>query len=95
MKAMASPDLPPLYVTDEEICARLGISLKRWGGSLQVLLREGLPPRDPVAGDKRYWPAVKLFFDRRHGISTMPGGMRPDGEENLDAFKHSGKHSGP
>jgi hypothetical protein len=34
----------------------------------------------------RYWPAVKAFFDRRHGLANMLPPPCADGEEDLDAL---------
>jgi hypothetical protein len=61
----------PLFATEEEI-ARLVLGPGRtaeWKGMATVLERKGLPAIDPQAG-RRYWPAVKAFFDRRAGLSA-------------------------
>lgn len=68
-----APD--PLYPTEAQLAARIvgpGL-LKKWTDLAALLEREGLPPIDPVMGG-RYWPAVQVFFDRRHGVggSTAP-----------------------
>lgn len=81
---MPAPD--PLYRTEAEVArAVLGrCSLEEWKGLAIVLEREGLPKVDPEFG-RRYWPAVKAWFDfynrvdriaaappRRAGRETWP-----------------------
>jgi hypothetical protein len=74
----------PLYRTELEIArAVLGrCSLEEWKGLAIVLEREGLPKVDPEFG-KRYWPAVKTWFDfynRVDKIAAVP--PRRKGREN-------------
>jgi hypothetical protein len=54
----------PLYRTEIEVArAVLGrCSLEEWKGLAVVLEREGLPKVVPEFG-RRYWPAVKAWFD--------------------------------
>lgn len=73
-----------LYVSDGEIAALLGIGETKWKANAQVLEHEGLPRRDPLFCHRRYWPAVKAFFDRRNGIGSDYAPRQPDGEENWD-----------
>ncbi|MHA6297836.1 hypothetical protein [Devosia sp. CAU 1758] len=73
-----------LYLSEAAIAQRvLGTgALPRWSGLSVVLEREGLPRVDPLTGC-RYWPAVKAFLDRRHGLGV--GSLLPstaDGAEN-------------
>ena len=46
---------------------------REWKDRVKMLERSGLPQIDPVMGG-RYGPAVKAFFDRRHGLTdkTIP-----------------------
>lgn len=61
----------PLYVTEAEIAALVGMSAKEWEAAALVLERSGLPPRDPLFKNKRYWPACKAFLDRRNDVKAL------------------------
>ena len=56
-----------------------------WRAKAQVLERDGLPRIDPVMGG-RYWPAVRAFWNKRYGLSTVEV-SQPDGGEHLDALR--------
>lgn len=74
-----------LFVSDGELIRRLGIGERTARMAIRALERErGFPRKDPLFGDKRYWPAVQAFLDRRAGISI--GGERPQPQlrENFD-----------
>lgn len=60
----------PLHPTEAEIStAVLGPNrTNEWKALAQVLERDGLPRIDPVIG-RRYFPAVKQYFDRRNRVS--------------------------
>ena len=79
----ADNDNSPLYLSEAAIAQRvLGRDSKvKWAAIAAVWEREGLPRVDPVTG-YRYWPAVRSFLDRRHGLnqSTLPSTV--DGAEN-------------
>jgi len=72
------------FPCEEEIARRLSQNPKDWPAKALVLEREGLPKIDPVL-QGRFWPAVRTFFMRRYGLSTLQP-FNPDGEENLDAL---------
>ncbi|BBF92680.1 hypothetical protein BLTE_13650 [Blastochloris tepida] len=77
------PDLTPLYISDKE-AGLLLLGRKRaseWPAIATVLERSGLPKVDPLMGG-RYWPAVKAWLDRRHGVGSTGGGYAADGQEN-------------
>jgi hypothetical protein len=59
----------PLYATEEQIAEEiLGPgALREWKRAALELEALGMPKVDPVLG-RRYFPAVKAFFDRRHGL---------------------------
>lgn len=59
-----------LYASEEKIARRvLGEGkVKQWASLVPTLEREGLPRVDPLFGG-RFWPAVRAFFERRHGVS--------------------------
>lgn len=55
------------FVREDEIAALCRLSGSAWGIVRQRLERSGFPKPDPVVG--MYWsPAVRAFFDRRHGV---------------------------
>ena len=76
-------DNSPLYLSEAAIAQRvLGGSAKtRWDAIAAVWEREGLPRVDPVTG-YRYWPAVRSFLDRRHGLNQGALPSTVDGAEN-------------
>lgn len=61
-----------LWVTDAEIIRRLGVSEKTGYRAIRSLEKTGLgfPEKQRVWGKKRYWPAVKDFFDRQYGLKS-------------------------
>ena len=69
---------PPLYMSEAQVAAMLGMTPADWKARAAVLAREGLPPVDPLMGG-RYWPAVRRFLDARHGL-VQPLDA-PDGQE--------------
>jgi hypothetical protein len=54
-----------LWVTDAELIRRLGVPKEYARAALQDLDRagSGFPKKQKVWGDRRYWPAVKAYFD--------------------------------
>jgi hypothetical protein len=58
----------PLYLTEGQVAARFEISAAEWKGIAAALEKTGLPMRDPVFGNRRYWPAIMEFLDRRAGM---------------------------
>lgn len=79
-------DTMPLYPDEKRLAAEILPTdrVKEWDGIAAVLERRGLPGIDPLFGG-RYWPAVRAFLDRRHGLSELKPATKPDGEENWDA----------
>jgi hypothetical protein len=73
----------PLY-PDEKAVARavLGSACDaaRWKSVVAMLELEGFPKADPITGH-RYWPAVKAFLDRRHGVNGAAPIPVTDGPE--------------
>lgn len=78
----------PLYPTEDQIAGAVlpPSKAKDWDGIAAVLERRGFPQIDPLLGG-RYWPAVKAFLDRRHGLTDATPANAADGEENWDAPK--------
>jgi hypothetical protein len=79
---MASLFNPPLYPTEAEIARMVlgsGARAAEWQGLATALEMHGLPKISPMTG-RRYWPAVRAFFDNLHGLSAtlpapIPGGL--------------------
>lgn len=64
-----------LWVTDAELIRRVGAPRDK----LRVAIRgwdrnpaSGFPQKQPLFGGRRYWPAVKAFFDRVYGPKMGP-----------------------
>lgn len=74
----------PLF-PDEAVIATavLGNDAALWPSIALSLERKGLPKAHPVVG-KRYWPAVRAWFDKEHGIGRAP--HTPDGDEDHSAW---------
>jgi hypothetical protein len=70
-----------LYVSEEQ-CALLILGMNKdreWRALAKVWEGQGLPAIDPQTG-ARYWPAVRAWLDRRHGLCRDPTSA-PDGVE--------------
>ena len=66
-----------LYVTDAELIRRLGIPEKRGRAILRELATKhlGFPKPQAIADGRRYWPAVKAYFDRMNRVNPQDGGL--------------------
>ena len=75
-------DNMPLYPSETQIArAVLGPERSRtWDGLATVLERHGFPRIDPQFGG-RYWPAVKAYLDRRHGLNETVAIPPTDAEQ--------------
>lgn len=58
-----------LWITDAEMIRRLGIPEKVARPLIKELDRRpsGFPRKQKLCGDRRYWPAVKAYFDKLYG----------------------------
>ena len=64
-----------LWVTDAELIRRIGVPEKTAREALRMAeAKEGFPRKQKMWGDRRYWPAVKAYFDRRFGANVQRGG---------------------
>lgn len=62
-----------LFVSDAEMYRRIGLSHKVLRVAVRELeKRQVFPAKDPLFGNKRYWPAVRAFLDARAGIGSAP-----------------------
>ena len=60
-----------LWVTDAEIIRRIGAPEKIAREAIKMLDRNrasGFPQKQKLWGDRRYWPAVKRYFDKTNGM---------------------------
>ncbi len=58
-----------LYVTDAELIRRMGVPEKIGRAMLQDLAKKsGFPRKQAYASGRRYWPAVKEYFDKLNGL---------------------------
>ena len=67
-----TPSREGLWVTDAEIIRRLGVSEKVGYAALRRLdaTGAGFPPKSKVWGKRRWWPAVKDYFDAKYGLKS-------------------------
>ena len=49
-----------LFVSDVELYRRLGVGPRTGRIAVRSLQHNGFPPKDPLFGNKRYWPAVRV-----------------------------------
>lgn len=71
---MTDDDTQGLWVTDAEIIRRLGAPRDVTRIAIQAFDRDprksGFPQKQELWGHRRYWPAVKDFFDDRYGLKS-------------------------
>lgn len=74
------------FVTDSEIARRWGVGEKTARVAIRALeMYSHFPKRDPLFGNRRFWPAVRAFMLARSGVS-MTGPPEPiDGKEDFNA----------
>lgn len=77
----------PLYPPEDEIARELfgPHRIAAWHVIAKSLEKQGLPAIDPVFG-RRYWPAVKQWLDRRHGVGNLKSPSAVDGKENWECM---------
>jgi hypothetical protein len=66
-----------LFVTDKEMYRRLGVGPKTGRIAARALEPHGFPIKQPLFGNRRYWPAVRLFLDRYYRLVEGPRVDRP------------------
>ncbi len=72
-----------LFVTEAQCADRLGLSLEQFKMALIAATKSGFPMKDPLFADRRYWPAVRAWLDRRYGLGDKdPFFEVPDGKES-------------
>lgn len=72
------------FVSDAEIAKRWRVGERTARIAIRQLERRaGFPKRDPLFGNKRYWPAVRAFLASRYRLNMAHTAI--DGEEKFDA----------
>ena len=62
-------DKQGLWVTDAELIRRLGVPEKKAREAIRMAeAKAGFPKKQKLWGDRRYWPAVKDYFDNLYGV---------------------------
>lgn len=61
-----------LWVTDAELIRRMGVPEKTARETIRLLdaKNQGFPRKQKLWGDRRYWPAVKAYFDKLYGANV-------------------------
>ncbi len=81
-----------LYVTEAECAERIGISTDELKAIVPELTSQGFPMKDPLFNNRRYWPAVRVFLDRRYGMEKDDGMLRaPPGLDEEEPWKKKKK----
>jgi hypothetical protein len=85
-----------LYLSDDALRARIAphVGAVRFAKILVELESVGFPRCDRIF-DGRYWPSVRDWLDRRHGLRQAGAALVPDGEENWDVEARSDAGSDP
>jgi hypothetical protein len=71
----------PLFIADEELPRRLGCPRNVVRDALAMFDRDprsGFPKKEPLWGGRRYWPAVRHYFDRLNGLIDNKKTMRAE-----------------
>jgi hypothetical protein len=73
----ALPALRPqtLFVTDGEMIRRIGVPEKIARAAIRALdenPHSGFPKKSALWGNRRYWPAVEVWFQEQHDLETGP-----------------------
>jgi|GEM_PF-3337770 len=69
-----------LFVTDAEMIRRIGVPEKIARAAIRALdenPRSRFPRKSALWGNKRYWPAVEVWFQEQHDLETGPEPRNP------------------
>jgi len=85
-----------LFVTDAELIRRLGVPEKIGRSAIQELDkfhpgRPRFPQKDPLFGNRRFWPACEKYLMVRHGVTDRPFIAAPQWQEKRDATSEAGE----
>jgi len=73
----------PLYLTDTELARRIGCPHSTLRDALSMFDRDprsGFPKKQPLFGGRRYWPAVRDYFDKLNGLHRGQNGHEKSGQ---------------
>jgi hypothetical protein len=59
-----------LFLTDAQVADKIGIPTQDLVDTMPALERAGFPTKDPLFNNKRYWPAIQAFLDKRSGLAS-------------------------
>lgn len=86
----------PLFKSDAEIAARLGVKLATWEAHARILEIEAPAiKKDPLYENKRYWPCVRAALDDYAGLTTASPPLAKDGEEHWEEEDHAEQRTRP
>lgn len=74
-----APPRETLWVTDEELIRRLGVPRKAARAAFHMFdrdLSKGFPQKQALWGNRRYWPAVRDYFDHHFGLKMAASPRR-------------------
>lgn len=63
-----------LYITDTQLYRRLGVPREKARVTIDTLDRNPdsrFPKKQPLFGNRRYWPAVKAYLDKLNGVKLV------------------------
>jgi hypothetical protein len=89
------------FVTDAEIIRRLKLPEKVGRRVLRELDRHlpnrpRFPQKDPLFGDRRFWPAIAKYFKMRYGVDgPQIVSTAPTWQENFDAPRKTAAETKP
>ena len=73
-----------LYLTDAELIRRLGVPDRTLRPILPSLeTKYGFPPKQPLFGGRRDWPAVKAWLDKHNGLMVDPSNLTTHRERHV------------
>jgi len=82
-----------LFVTEAQCAERLGLTLDQYKIAVAAAPTNGFPTPDPLFGNRRYWPAVRAWLDRRYSIHESSGG--PYAPDEIEPWKRKGVTAPP
>jgi hypothetical protein len=91
----ATDDRDTLWITDAEMIRRMGVPEKIARDALAMLdakANSGFPKKQKLWGDRRYWPAVKDYFDATNKLNYRLDAARSATENRVP---HSAAASPP
>lgn len=84
------------YVTDTEIVRRLNVPEKIGRRAIRDLEKQAhgrpkFPAKDPLFGERRFWPSVRKYFMLRNGVTDEPFLAAPYHQEKPNETAQTGE----